>query len=209
VDYLSQSGTLIFAPGETRKTISIPLLNDGLFENAETFRVVLRNPAGLSLSVPNVFTFTIDDNERGYSIERSPGQSGFFEIRLLVHENSGETLVNIYRDGDFNFTSSVDFRAHADDGSGSTATAGKDFVATSGTVVFGPGETNKTIAIHLLDDNLIELDERFIIELSNPTGGISIVERRSWFCSRRFVRVSQRTFPDERNRKFYPYQRPH
>jgi hypothetical protein len=60
------------------------------------FRVVLRNPAGLSLSVPNVFTFTINDNEHGYSIERSPGQGAFFqETRLVVRENSGETLVNI------------------------------------------------------------------------------------------------------------------
>lgn len=169
VDYLTSSGTLVFAPGETRKTVSIPLINDGLSEAGEVFRVVLRNPAGLAIASPSRVTFTIQDNEVGYEIERS-GNSD----RLFARENSGEVLVSIFRVGDFNFTSSVDFRTYADGGAVNIATQGQDFLVDSGTVTFGPGETNKTIALHLLDDRRAELDEQFFIELSDPTAGVNL-----------------------------------
>jgi hypothetical protein len=45
VDYTPSSGTLSFAPGETLRTIHIPILNDGLKEPAETFQVRLMNPS--------------------------------------------------------------------------------------------------------------------------------------------------------------------
>jgi uncharacterized delta-60 repeat protein len=169
LDYLTSSGTLVFAPGETRKTVSIPLINDGLFEADEVFRVALSNPVGLPIAGPTRFTFTIQDNEFGYVFERSPDSDRFF-----VRENSGDVLLNLYREGDFNFTSSVHFRIYADGGALNIATSGQDFLAGSGTVTFGPGETNKPIALHLLDDHRAELGEQVFIELSDPTPGVNL-----------------------------------
>ena len=51
-----------------------------------------------------------------------------------------------------------------------TALAGSDFMATSGSVTFAPGETTKTIAIPTIDDSVIELPETFRISLSNAIG---------------------------------------
>ena len=48
-----------------------------------------------------------------------------------------------------------------------TADAGLDFVGTTGTLSFAPGETSKTIRVPTLDDTLIEGDESFRIALSN------------------------------------------
>ena len=45
-DYESTSGTLEFAPGETGKTVSVPVLDDGLDEEEETFVLTLSNPQG-------------------------------------------------------------------------------------------------------------------------------------------------------------------
>jgi trypsin len=47
-----------------------------------------------------------------------------------------------------------------------TAIAGSDYQATSGTVTFAPGETQKTIEVPVIGDSLAEGDETFSIELS-------------------------------------------
>ncbi|MCB0923928.1 MAG: cellulase family glycosylhydrolase [Mycobacterium sp.] len=51
-----------------------------------------------------------------------------------------------------------------------TATAGADFAASSGTLTFAPGETQKTIAVAVKSDSLTEGTENFHVMLSNPTG---------------------------------------
>ena len=59
---------------------------------------------------------------------------------------------------------SVDY--HTVDG---TATAGTDFNATSGTLVFEPGETRTMVPVTLLDDAIDEGAEMFELVFSNPT----------------------------------------
>jgi hypothetical protein len=49
-----------------------------------------------------------------------------------------------------------------------TASAGTDYTAASGTLVFRAGETEKTIPIALAGDTSIEQDETFTVELSTP-----------------------------------------
>ncbi|MCL4852387.1 MAG: hypothetical protein KJZ78_13515, partial [Bryobacteraceae bacterium] len=51
-----------------------------------------------------------------------------------------------------------------------TAQAGLDYIATSGTLVFAPGETTKTIRVPVLGDTTEEADERFYLNLSSPNG---------------------------------------
>jgi hypothetical protein len=52
-----------------------------------------------------------------------------------------------------------------------TATAGSDYTAASGTLVFAPGETSKTVAVPILGDTAYEPDETFTLTLSNPVNG--------------------------------------
>ena len=54
------------------------------------------------------------------------------------------------------------------------ATAGVDYVATTGTVTFAPGQTTKTVAITVNGDTLVEppllYGEWILVVFSNPTG---------------------------------------
>ena len=51
-----------------------------------------------------------------------------------------------------------------------TATAGEDYTAADGTLSFAAGETEKTIAVALLDDAKDEGEETFTLTLSNASG---------------------------------------
>ncbi len=62
-DYATTQGTLRFFPGETSKTIFIPLVDDGYAEGNETFTVTLTNATGTTLVTPSSATITIQDNE--------------------------------------------------------------------------------------------------------------------------------------------------
>jgi hypothetical protein len=48
-----------------------------------------------------------------------------------------------------------------------TATAGSDYAATSGSLIFAPGETTQTVLVPILGDRLDEADETFFLNLSN------------------------------------------
>ncbi len=48
-DYTAASGTLVFAPGETAKTVSVAILDDAVDEGKETFTLRLSNPRGAFL----------------------------------------------------------------------------------------------------------------------------------------------------------------
>ncbi len=55
-----------------------------------------------------------------------------------------------------------------------TATAGSDYNAVSGKLTFAKGETSKTILVPVRGDRVVEPDESFRVQLSNPTKGTSI-----------------------------------
>jgi hypothetical protein len=49
-DYQATSGSLTFSGGETSKQVAVPVINDGIHEDSETFALNLTNPAGLAAS---------------------------------------------------------------------------------------------------------------------------------------------------------------
>ncbi|MHC4877828.1 MAG: Calx-beta domain-containing protein, partial [Planctomycetota bacterium] len=53
-----------------------------------------------------------------------------------------------------------------------TATADVDFMSVGGTLVFPAGTTTQTIDIPIINELVIEPDESFLIQLSNPVNGI-------------------------------------
>jgi Ca2+-binding RTX toxin-like protein len=54
------------------------------------------------------------------------------------------------------------------------ATAGLDYTATTGTLTIAVGQRSAVIDVPILDDTLIEGNETFALDLSNPSGGASI-----------------------------------
>ena len=51
-----------------------------------------------------------------------------------------------------------------------TAASGSDYNPAGGTLVFAPGETSKQVVVQMIGDTTIEPDEKFSVNLSNPSG---------------------------------------
>jgi Calx-beta domain-containing protein len=65
-DYIAQSGvTLRFAPGETRKSFTVPVIGDRQDEPAETFAVELSAPANASIAHRRGVATIVDDDRGG------------------------------------------------------------------------------------------------------------------------------------------------
>jgi hypothetical protein len=62
-DFGTSVGTLRFSAGETSKDVTIPIIDDGYAEGAETFQLHLSNVSGAALGSITVSTVTIEDND--------------------------------------------------------------------------------------------------------------------------------------------------
>lgn len=162
-DYTSSSGSLEFGPGVTERTITVPINDDLAFEGHESFTVTLSNPGtGVQLGSPGAHTVTIQNDDEEPIIVR-------FAAATSQVSEGGPASITVVREGGAAGTVSVSFAMP-----GSTATAGEDYVATSGTLTFGPGVTAQTISVSIIDDSMMETTETIRITLSNPTGGASL-----------------------------------
>jgi hypothetical protein len=81
-DFAATIGKLSFAAGEINKTITVPIINDGHVEGAETFQLQLSSVTGTTLGTQNVATITITDNDAAGApnpiITASPADYPFF-----------------------------------------------------------------------------------------------------------------------------------
>ena len=62
-DYLAQGGTLSFVPGETEKTILVPIIDDALAEGDEAVSLRLSNPVGVTLGALSNAVLRIQDDD--------------------------------------------------------------------------------------------------------------------------------------------------
>ncbi|MBL9123199.1 MAG: cellulase family glycosylhydrolase [Planctomycetaceae bacterium] len=59
-DFQGTTGTLTFAPGETQKTLGVPIVGDSLVEGSESFRVELSNPANVTIVTSSALVTILD-----------------------------------------------------------------------------------------------------------------------------------------------------
>ncbi|MBI1804390.1 MAG: DUF11 domain-containing protein [Ignavibacteria bacterium] len=159
-DYVAKSGTLTFLPGTTVQFDTILVNGDATNEPDETFFVNLSGATNATIAdgqglctihnddgVPNI---TIND------VSATEGNSGTTPAVFVVSlSTSSSQIVTV------NFATAA-----------GTATAGIDYVNSSGTITFNPGETLKRDTVLVVGDLLNEADETFFVNLSNPINAV-------------------------------------
>ena len=162
-DYTPVSGTLTFAPGQTSRSFTVPIVDDDVVDGPKTVGLQLTNPTGATLGTPSTATLTITDNDVAGTIQ-------FGAAQYAADEGGGMVNVTVMRTGGAAKGASATYRV-----TGATATSGSDFtIGGNGTVTFARGATMVTIPIALTSDGLLEGRETLELTLLNPTGGATL-----------------------------------
>lgn len=151
-DYQAVSGTLTFAPGETTKSITVPVIGDRRGEPNETFVVILSSPTNATISDGQGVGKIMDDEPR-VSIS---------DVTKAEGKNNQTTLFVFTVTLSAAYDQAVTVSYQTVNGA---AKSGEDYVAQSGTLTFAPGETSKTITIVVKGDNKREANESFYLDL--------------------------------------------
>lgn len=157
VDYATGTGSLTFPAGAASGTvvhIEVPLVNDGLYEPAETFAVQLTGVPPQVAVLGGLVTHTVSilDNDpaptmsiTGATVTESPGT---VTLTVTLSTTSGQLAAAWVTP------------------TSAAAKAGRDFVATPVMASIAPGSTTTTVTVTLLDDTYAEPTEAFTAALS-------------------------------------------
>ena len=167
-DYTAASGTLTFAASSARgnqvQVITVQVTGDAAYERDEDFTVTLNNPSlnAWLLRTGTTATGTIrnDEDMSVFSIEdavANAGDSMIFMVSLSTESSQQATVDYATADG----TDGTDTNG---------AIAGEDYTAARGTLTFATGDTSKTITVEISEEAAREMDETFMVRLSNPIG---------------------------------------
>ncbi len=157
-DYVGVSGTATFAPGETVKTVDVPILGDALDEPDQTFYLNLSNPVGILIADSRGTATILNDDVSPFvtisdaMIAEGNAGTKTLSFKLLLSRPSGQNVAVTYSTAD-----------------GTASAAAGDYVSRSGTVTFGPGSTSQTISITVNGDMLAESNETFYLNLLSVT----------------------------------------
>ena len=152
-DYTAKAGTLTFAPGETIQTISVAIIDDAVFEDAEWFVVKLAGAANAVFARSSAVG-TIVDNDSKPTLSVAD---------VTVIEGTGSDVFAVFTVNLSAASSSMVSVSYST--SARTAVSPRDFARNSGVLQFRPGETTKTIRVAVAGDSDHEADETFTLDL--------------------------------------------
>jgi hypothetical protein len=169
VDYISNTITFTFAPGDSSATAIFQICADNVPEGDETVNLILSNPVGTSLGAPSTATLVITGDS-------PPAVIALSSATYAVNEGSGTVTVTVTRAGENLGAATVNYNLTNGSATGgaSCGASGADFVNTGGAVAFAAGETSQTFTIQICDDAALEPNETFTVTLSNPTGNSTL-----------------------------------
>ena len=174
-DYIAQSGTLTFAPGELTQELVIVVLEDAEAEENEHFFVMLGEVKC------EVDVQTAQDPVAKVTVIDTTGEPviGFSETLTLdtkngvplytVSEECGSVFIKVHRKGGADTEVKCLFETKSE-----SASPGNDYEATYESnptpLVFDAHELQKVVEIKIIDDELYEKDELFHVLLKDPQG---------------------------------------
>jgi hypothetical protein len=146
--YEAVSGSVTFAPGETTKSVQVPIVDNDRREADEfrSFTFALQG-SNLGESAGAITTTTVkvfnDDPDRGVA--------QFVTLNTSAGESTGPARLTVMRTGNTEHELRINYATT--DG---TARAGQDYTAASGTLTFAPGEISHTIEVAVIDNAAVD-----------------------------------------------------
>ena len=172
-DYTATSGTVTFTPGDTSEPIPVTVNGDDAVEPNEPFNLLLSNPTNATIADgTGVGTIVNDDSGGGGCTKNCPPPGPGLSISdvTVTEPDAGTVVATFVVTLSPSSTGTVTVNFATANGVKYGATAPSDYLATSGTLTFNPGETSKTIEVTVNGDTLQEANETFNVNLSGASG---------------------------------------
>src|SRR5216117_358584 len=167
-DYISQTGTLTFAPSDPSKTITVQVCADTTFELSEAFTVKLSGATNATITMDTgTGTIVNDDTAPTLAIDdvvQNEGSTGGTTAFTFTVTKTGATTQSVT----VGFTT-VDGTATGNSSCATAATGTPDYISQTGTLTFAPSDPSKTITVQVCADTTFELSEAFTVKLSGAT----------------------------------------
>jgi hypothetical protein len=165
-DYVAASGTLTFAPGQTKRSVSVPLIQGASGPN-KTFSVTLTGATNATFS-RSVATGTLF-----FALTGAPTVS--IGDAAVLEGSTGTTLL-AFKVTLSRATSVVTVQFTTEDG---TALAGADYTASEGRVDFLPGKTTRVILVPIASNLSVNGNRTLFVNLGVTSGGVEIARGQS------------------------------
>jgi uncharacterized delta-60 repeat protein len=159
IHYTSTSGGLSFAQGVTRQEFTVAIIDNVLVDGNRLVNLALTAPTnGVGLGSPTNATLTIQDDD---------SVVGFSPVNYAINENDPgrQAVITVARAGGTLGTATVDYFTLD-----STAVAGVNYVATSGTLVFAPGQSTVNFTVQIQDNSQVDGNLTVDMVLTNGAG---------------------------------------
>ena len=154
--------TAVFEAGVWVATVTVPTIDDALFEPAGSVSLKLESQGFGLLSNADPVEADVYDNDMPVSIADAQADEGDGEITFTISlQGPAVTPIEVE-------VVTVDGGATSH-GVVTATDFGKDFTAKSETLTFAVGEQTKQFAVTLADDRWDEAAESFTVELRNPS----------------------------------------
>ncbi len=157
-DYTSTSGSLSISKGDTSASISVPVLDDSIYEGDETATITLSNISDSSVRfLAAVGTLTITEDEPAPVVTLAASSNS-------LAENSGSSITltaSLSQIADEDVTVSI--------GTSGTSTEGTDYASVSD-ITISAGSSSGTSTFTPSDDLIYEGDETAIISIDSVSG---------------------------------------
>lgn len=170
-DYYGFTKEVVFEPGETEVSLTIPIVDDGLVEDTEFIPIYFVDRTsvtdlGIELGQINP-SITIVDNDSDATLPTMSIED------LSVKENDGTANVRVLLSAPAVETLTAGIHSRP-----GTARPGSDFYGFSRTITFAPGATETVVPISIIDDLIHEDQESFQLRLFDVDPGKVIVAER-------------------------------
>ena len=158
-DFTAKSGMLTFAPGETEKQVTVPVLNDFTGESIETFTLSLSGATRASINTATA-TGTIYDDDAIIPVLSAQAQ-------MVTEGDAGDVKMTFTITTGLPVGSTVSFHLATRPIS---AKDGIDYAGIDQDVMITAGNNSATVDVMVHGDATCEEDETFVLVLSAPMG---------------------------------------
>jgi CSLREA domain-containing protein len=160
-NYTATTGPVIFNPGETSKTVTIPILDTVPLTGNVTINLFLGAPTGgATLGATSTATLTIVKLNQPGTLQFSATAYG-----AIAGTGTGTARITVVRTGGTGLPVSVAYAA-----GGGTAQPGVQYTPVLGTLNFGPNDTSETFTVPILKGGPAG-NVTVGLVLGNPGGG--------------------------------------